>query len=1019
MLSRRIAPGFVVAGSALLMVALLLFVYFITYRPEQQHPEYEAQIDNPARAASTPNDEGAIKVQTIKSKTTPQRQFQHGGAAPQTVEKKPGIFRRFLNFLKRLFGGGKKRGGASPHPFLAGLQASSSSIVLPCPEGTISESCAADNNKIQLTAIVLDADKEKLRYGWSVTGGKLTGDGYLVSWDLSGLPNGTYTAMVSASNGATRIERSVSVTVVDCHDCRPTTTPLCPSVSVTSPESVAEGHPITFVASVSGEFPGITYNWSVSNGMITGGNRTPSVTVDSRGVGENTITATVSLGGGPPTCSDSNGSSTTAVHVQGSAKNPIRFAVFDATNFNDEQARLDNFAVELLNNPASKGAIIAYGNCEGEGRDHAAATKDYLVSRRGLESARIVSIDGGCREQRGVELWLVPRGAALPEPRGSTACPICSITIGIPEDKKLATLTGRLIDKNGDALADATVTLIGAGKFKRVVKSNTSGGFEFHDLPAGTYSLEISAPGHGTRRVEGLEVKEGVYVLPEPIQVFEREVSTRFKLRDVIRIGYPDHFIESPAGEITFEWNREPRETEVVTSQTNTNGRINIVDRPPPVPGGTPDVPVVEARGRQYTAYAKVTLIPDGLTVTSTPLEAEQSLAPKHVVWSWKVKPANMNAPLAAFRFHIDLVWRGEGLEEKTDSYDWPQTFVAKVGLPGSVKVAKYGSATFALVGFLTVGWGLRKQKLLATEPVTAGHSMSAPAREDVAKDEVAEDVSSSVFAPRRAAAGEGFLVQVFAHLPGEDPAGLTGKATEAQAGAEKVGGDLLDEKVKRGTTLTFTLSMKGLEIDEPQQSRVWRGRTIQIQFGVTVPKDFQPGSMLGLLVVSADTIPIGHFRFAFQVVEPGGYQAETPSYIGALTRYQHAFISYAHEDRAEVLKRVQMLNLMKEKFFQDFISLEPGKPWEPAIREAIDHSDVVFLFWSKAASTSTEVKKEILYAVARHAGDESAAPAILPVIIEGPPPPAPPDELKFLQFDDKFSYWIFAAQATDHHEGS
>jgi hypothetical protein len=275
------------------------------------------------------------------------------------------------------------------------------------------------------------------------------------------------------------------------------------------------------------------------------------------------------------------------------------------------------------------------------------------------------------------------------------------------------------------------------------------------------------------------------------------------------------------------------------------------------------------------------------------------------------------------------------------------------------------------------------------------------------------------VYAPRRAARGEGFLVQVFAHLPGEDPVALKGRATEAEPRAERVGGDLLEQPIKRGTILTFTLSMKELEIDQPQQDRVWRGRTIGVQFGVTIPKDFKLGSMFGLVVVSADTIPIGHSRFAFEVVEPGGHRTETPSFTGALTRYQHAFISYAHEDRAEVLKRVQMLNLLKEKFFQDFISLEPGQRWEQGIRQAIDQSDVFFLFWSKAASASAEVKKEILYAVARQGGNENAPPAIYPVIIEGPPPADPPADLKFLHFDDKFNYWIFAAEDAARHEAN
>jgi len=126
-----------------------------------------------------------------------------------------------------------------------------------------------------------------------------------------------------------------------------------------------------------------------------------------------------------------------------------------------------------------------------------------------------------------------------------------------------------------------------------------------------------------------------------------------------------------------------------------------------------------------------------------------------------------------------------------------------------------------------------------------------------VISDEIFEDVSGSVFAPRRAASGEGFLVQVFAHLPGVDPVALTGRATEAEPRAVRVGSDRLYEQIKRGTTLTFTLSMKKLKIDQPQQDRVWRGHTIGVQFGVTIPKAFKPGSMYGNVVVSAETLPI------------------------------------------------------------------------------------------------------------------------------------------------------------------
>ena len=68
---------------------------------------------------------------------------------------------------------------------------------------------------------------------------------------------------------------------------------------------------------------------------------------------------------------------------------------------------------------------------------------------------------------------------------------------------------------------------------------------------------------------------------------------------------------------------------------------------------------------------------------------------------------------------------------------------------------------------------------------------------------------------------------------------------------------------------------------------------------------------------------------------------------------------------------------------------------------------DVFFLFWSTAAKDSEWVLKEVRYAIAWHAGDDLAPPEIVPVMIEGPPPVAPPPELKGLHFNDKFLYFI------------
>jgi hypothetical protein len=82
----------------------------------------------------------------------------------------------------------------------------------------------------------------------------------------------------------------------------------------------------------------------------------------------------------------------------------------------------------LQNQPGSQGYIIAYGSCEGEGQARADRAKDYLVNTRGIDAGRLVTIDGGCRSELLVQLWIVPTGATAPAASTENAispCPAC------------------------------------------------------------------------------------------------------------------------------------------------------------------------------------------------------------------------------------------------------------------------------------------------------------------------------------------------------------------------------------------------------------------------------------------------------------------------------------------------------------------------------------------------------------------------------------------------------------------
>jgi hypothetical protein len=86
----------------------------------------------------------------------------------------------------------------------------------------------------------------------------------------------------------------------------------CPTIEVDGPNNVDEGSPLNFKANLDHLPPGFNpaYNWSVSPGIIGGGQGTPSVTVNTTGLGGQTVKATVQIPGLPAGCVDNASHST-------------------------------------------------------------------------------------------------------------------------------------------------------------------------------------------------------------------------------------------------------------------------------------------------------------------------------------------------------------------------------------------------------------------------------------------------------------------------------------------------------------------------------------------------------------------------------------------------------------------------------------------------------------------------------------------------------------------------------------
>ncbi|MFM8395640.1 MAG: toll/interleukin-1 receptor domain-containing protein, partial [Acidobacteriota bacterium] len=476
-----------------------------------------------------------------------------------------------------------------------------------------------------------------------------------------------------------------------------------------------------------------------------------------------------------------------------------------------------------------------------------------------------------------------------------------------------------------------------------------------------------------------------------------------------------------------------PRQIE----ETVTAGdRTQLTESIAPVPGRPLDIALEESRGAGYDAWVRCRLASESLQLTPAdaasadwrPLGGEL-----RVDWEWLVRTTS---PVLQQRIEavMEIEWRPKGPDSKrsrTVSHQlWQENLVVTVADPllksGQVEVVSPLLGGSGALLMLIAALPLRRRRRdegKANPPETGAPPRfdvkraappapppswppSAPAANlDPAIEQQQDVVECSVFAPPLAPQGETVMIQVFAHLEGRD-----GEAARLAASFDPTattrGVKTLSSRVARGAELTFHLTLSRLEIAEPIQTLVWMGDTESVQFIVDVPTDCRLGNLAGSVTISLETVPIGRISFLLRVVPSGTAVPDAAEAIEASAHaFRYTFISYASEDRDKVLARVQMLDQMGIRYFQDLLSLDPGQRWEKELYRNIDQCDLFLLFWSNAAKRSEWVMREVDYAIDRKGGNDDSPPEIRPVIIEGPPLVTPPEKLKHLQFNDRLIY--------------
>jgi len=117
------------------------------------------------------------------------------------------------------------------HPPTVSVTASQARVTLAAqcsPDMMPDPNCTPTGTSVSLTANATDPDGDTLLYTWTTTGGRITGDGPNVTWDLSGVAPGTYTANVEVDDGCGCISYSSTTVTVDRCDCVPTPVPPTP-----------------------------------------------------------------------------------------------------------------------------------------------------------------------------------------------------------------------------------------------------------------------------------------------------------------------------------------------------------------------------------------------------------------------------------------------------------------------------------------------------------------------------------------------------------------------------------------------------------------------------------------------------------------------------------------------------------------------------------------------------------------------------------------------------------------------
>jgi hypothetical protein len=206
-----------------------------------------------------------------------------------------------------------------------------------------------------------------------------------------------------------------------------TTSRPCPyNFRLEGPDKISEGDDLIFSAISSAVSPvPLRYAWKVTPDTlrIKSGLGTPSITIDTHGMGGNTISADLDVNDEvyDNKCRQVIPISVPVDKVEIVLPKAYVCSEFEAKNRDQDKARFDDCAIQVQNTPNSRFYVFIY-----PGTDKLSTTRitfdqaskymrDYLVTKIHLDAGRIDIFKANTTRTRTTfKIWVVPAGAKLP-----------------------------------------------------------------------------------------------------------------------------------------------------------------------------------------------------------------------------------------------------------------------------------------------------------------------------------------------------------------------------------------------------------------------------------------------------------------------------------------------------------------------------------------------------------------------------------------------------------------------------